>query len=48
MLCPVELGGPEAPVEVEDSITGVVDVLGSLKHADSGAYLSYDGTRLPW
>ncbi|KAI0699608.1 hypothetical protein C8T65DRAFT_719677 [Cerioporus squamosus] len=41
-----ELGGPDAPIEVEDSISGIINVLGSLKHEDSGAFISYNGTRL--
>ena len=44
----VELGTPEAFLEVDESVTGVLNVLGSLKHEDSGAYLNYDGARIPW
>ena len=43
-----ELGGSEAPLEVEEAIPGIVDVLAKLTHEDSGAFLRYDGTQLPW
>ncbi|KAI0687505.1 NAD-P-binding protein [Earliella scabrosa] len=43
-----KLGGPDAPVEVEDSVTGIINILGGVKHEDSGAFIMYNGTRLPW
>ena len=43
-----ELGGPDAPVEIEDSVTGIINILGGVKHEDSGAFIMYNGTRLPW
>ena len=43
-----DLGGSAAPLEVEDSTNGVMNVLNSLKHEDSGSYINYEGIRLPW
>ncbi|KAL2758767.1 hypothetical protein ACRALDRAFT_1061875 [Sodiomyces alcalophilus JCM 7366] len=43
-----ELGGPNAVVEIEDSAKGVLGVLGGLKREDTGKFLLYKGTELPW
>lgn len=43
-----QMGGPHAVVEVEDSAKGVLGVLGGLKREDTGKFLLYDGTELPW
>ena len=42
-----DMGGPDAPVSVEQSAKGMVDVLAS--HTAPGvAYLDYQGSKLPW
>ncbi|KAK1762332.1 NADP-dependent dehydrogenase-like protein [Phialemonium atrogriseum] len=43
-----EMGGPEAVVEVGDSARGVLGTLASLTMADTGKFLLYNGTGLPW
>ena len=43
-----DLGGPAAPVSVEDTIAGVVNVLEKLTPEDSGAFISATGQRTPW
>jgi hypothetical protein len=42
------MGGPEAPLDKEESIRGVRHVIAGLTRADSGAFLRYDGQRVPW
>ncbi|KAK7408955.1 hypothetical protein QQX98_008899 [Neonectria punicea] len=42
------IGGPNAVVEVEASAKGVINVVEGLKAADSGKFLLYNGTELPW
>ena len=43
-----DLGGPAAPVSVEDTIAGVVNVLEKLTPEDSGSFISATGQRTPW
>jgi len=43
-----DMGGRSAPVERSDSIAGLRKVLAGLKPADSGRFLNYDGTPIPW
>ncbi|CAG7831659.1 unnamed protein product [Allacma fusca] len=42
------MGGPKAPLSVEEGVSGVVNVLKSLNETHSGKFLQYDGTTLPW
>ncbi|RPD60409.1 hypothetical protein L226DRAFT_574384 [Lentinus tigrinus ALCF2SS1-7] len=44
-----DMDGPGAPVTITECIDGVTDAIrGSLTHAYSGAYIRYNGERLPW
>jgi NAD(P)-dependent dehydrogenase (short-subunit alcohol dehydrogenase family) len=43
-----DMGGRSAPLGVEESVDGMWRVMGKVARADSGAFLSYDGRRLPW
>ncbi|EJF65446.1 NAD(P)-binding protein, partial [Dichomitus squalens LYAD-421 SS1] len=43
-----DLGGSEAPLELDDVIPGIIDVLSKLKNEDSGTFVQYDGARVPW
>jgi NAD(P)-dependent dehydrogenase (short-subunit alcohol dehydrogenase family) len=43
-----DMGGPNAPLTPEESISGVRKVLERLKPEDTGKFWSYDGTHLPW
>ena len=43
-----DLGGPQAPLAVEDSVRGMLAVLRGLTAADSGGFYDHDGRRLPW
>ena len=51
-LCPgwvrTDMGGPNATLSVEESVTGLLQVIGGLTQADSGTYRNYSGRRLAW
>ncbi len=51
-LCPgwvrTDLGGPQAPVAVEDSVRGMLEVLRGLTAADSGSFRHYSGRQMAW
>jgi NAD(P)-dependent dehydrogenase (short-subunit alcohol dehydrogenase family) len=42
------MGGASAPVTPHDSIAGMREVIERLTPADSGAFLDYQGQRVPW
>ncbi|MGD9544065.1 MAG: SDR family oxidoreductase [Methylocystis sp.] len=43
-----DMGGPNAPLDVRDSVAGVIAVAESLTLADTGRYLDYRGEDIPW
>jgi len=43
-----DMGGPDAPLGAAEAVAGMRQVLADATPADSGAFLHYDGTRLPW
>jgi NAD(P)-dependent dehydrogenase (short-subunit alcohol dehydrogenase family) len=43
-----ELGGPTATNSVEDSVTGVRDVIAGLTMADTGKFFNFNGQTIPW
>jgi NAD(P)-dependent dehydrogenase (short-subunit alcohol dehydrogenase family) len=43
-----DMGGPAAPVAIEQSVPGMIEVIGRLKPADNGRYLQYDGAAIAW
>ena len=43
-----EMGGPNAILEIPKSAAGLVKVIGNLTPEDSGRFLNYDGTEIPW
>ena len=43
-----DLGGPEAPLDVQDSVRGMIDVIDSLTLDDNGSFRTHDGNRMPW
>lgn len=43
-----DMGGPDAPLSVSESVTGIRKVLGQLTLADSGKFLNYRGDELSW
>ena len=43
-----DMGGTDADLTVEDSVSNMLRVIDGATPAQSGAFLSYDGTPLPW
>ena len=43
-----DMGGPDASIEAPESVTGMRAVIAGLKESDSGRFLNYDGTKIPW
>ncbi len=43
-----DMGGPAAPLSPQTSVAGLRKVIAGLKAADSGRFLSYDGSAIPW
>ncbi|MFO1124338.1 MAG: SDR family NAD(P)-dependent oxidoreductase [Methylocystis sp.] len=43
-----DMGGPNAELDVWDSVAGVIRVVESLTLADTGRYLDYRGEDIPW
>lgn len=43
-----EMGGTDAPLSVEESVTGMLAAISRLQASDSGKFLSHTGDPLPW
>ncbi|XP_075693022.1 C-signal-like [Rhinoderma darwinii] len=43
-----DLGGPNAPLTVKQSVQGIVKVLGSLSEKHSGILMDWEGNVVPW
>jgi len=43
-----DMGGADAPLTPQQSISGLKQVLGRLRLEDSGKFFSYDGSEVPW
>ncbi|MCU0838663.1 MAG: SDR family oxidoreductase [Rhodospirillales bacterium] len=43
-----DMGGANAPLDVETSVKGLRRVMAGLKPQDSGRFFNYDGRELPW
>jgi NAD(P)-dependent dehydrogenase (short-subunit alcohol dehydrogenase family) len=43
-----DMGGADAELAPADSICGMIHILDRLKIGDSGKFISYDSTELPW
>lgn len=43
-----DMGGPDAAIEAPESVTAMRAVIAGLKESDSGRFLNYDGTEIPW
>ena len=42
------MGGPQAPIDPEESASGIIDVVSKATAKDSGRYLDFSGKELPW
>ena len=43
-----DMGGPNAPVSIDESIKGMMQVIDATDIRDTGRFLNYDGKELPW
>lgn len=43
-----DMGGPDALIDTEESVTGMRKVLGQLSRQQSGRFIGYDGALIPW
>jgi NAD(P)-dependent dehydrogenase (short-subunit alcohol dehydrogenase family) len=43
-----DMGGANARLSTEKSVSGMLDVVGSLTPDDAGRFLTYNGEELPW
>lgn len=43
-----DMGGPNALISAEQSVSGIRQVIGRLTLADSGKFFGYDGQLIPW
>lgn len=43
-----EMGGPDAPLSVTESVAGMREVIDRLDPGKTGSFLHYDGSTLPW
>ena len=42
------MGGPQAPLSVEESVASLRSTFARLGPSDNGSFLNHDGTPLPW
>lgn len=42
------MGGANAPLEVEQSVTGICNFLNNLNETHNGKFYDYEGKELPW
>ncbi|MAF95548.1 MAG: short-chain dehydrogenase [Rhodospirillaceae bacterium] len=43
-----DMGGPKGAIDAAQSVTGMRAVIAGLKKSDSGRFLNYEGTEIPW
>jgi NAD(P)-dependent dehydrogenase (short-subunit alcohol dehydrogenase family) len=43
-----DMGGPNAAITPEQSVAGMRAVIEGLTPADTGRFLNYDGSEIPW
>ncbi|XP_025833812.1 uncharacterized protein LOC108739839 [Agrilus planipennis] len=43
-----DMGGPKAPLDVDTSVKGIVDLILTLSSDHNGGYFQYNGKALPW
>lgn len=43
-----DMGGPQAPLSPEESISGMLKAIDALTPASNGKFLNYDGGTVPW
>tara|TARA_B100000686_G_C16728303_1_gene939102 strand:- start:1559 stop:1771 length:213 start_codon:yes stop_codon:yes gene_type:complete len=43
-----DMGGPNALISPEKSVSGMLDIIRELTIEDSGKFIAYDGQIVPW
>lgn len=43
-----DMGGKNAPLDIETSVEGMINTIYKLGEGDTGKFLQYDGSELPW
>lgn len=43
-----DLGGSNAPMDVDSSVSQIVNTMNSLTEKHTGCFVQYDGKTLPW
>ena len=43
-----DMGGPNAPVSIDESVKGMMKVIDATDIGNTGTFLNYDGKELPW
>ena len=43
-----DMGGPNAPVSIDESVNGMIRVIDQTDIRDTGKFLNYDGKEIPW
>lgn len=43
-----DMGGPNAPVSIDESIKGMMKVIDTTDIGNTGTFLNFDGNELPW
>jgi len=43
-----DMGGPTAPLTIDQSVPAMVETIAALRPSDNGRYVQYDGQELPW
>jgi NAD(P)-dependent dehydrogenase (short-subunit alcohol dehydrogenase family) len=43
-----DMGGPTAPLTIDQSVPAMIGTIAGLKPSDNGRYVQYDGQELPW
>ena len=43
-----DMGGPDAAVHTNESVEGLVTVIGSLDESKNGGFFDFTGKALPW
>ncbi|MGB5544482.1 MAG: short-chain dehydrogenase, partial [Gammaproteobacteria bacterium] len=43
-----DMGGPNASYSPEESVTGLVNVIGALTPEDNGGFYDFQGNPIPW
>lgn len=43
-----DMGGQEAPLSIEESVTAMIKTLDHISFAETGKFINLDGTTLPW